>query len=105
MNQFAIAALTSPIKSLVQQLNGLIRCRPQLFVNRRSRGIHFEAVFMMKAAWRLSEILKLEWRNVDLKAGEVRLDRGRPRTGRAGSFRSRSSCGSCSKGCTRSAQA
>ena len=25
-------------------------CRPQLFVNLRSRGIRFEAVFMMKAA-------------------------------------------------------
>jgi integrase len=47
-------------------------------------GIEFAYI----TGWRIpSEVLTLEWRQVDFKAGEVRLDPRRPRTGKAASSR------------------
>jgi integrase len=52
--------------------------------------------FASITGWRVaSEVLPLEWRNVDLTAGEVRLD---PGTTRAVRSPSRSSCALCWNG-------
>ena len=46
------------------------------------------AAFAFITGWRTpSEILPLEWRQVDLKAGEVRLDAGTTKNGRRARFR------------------
>jgi integrase len=39
------------------------------------------ATFMYITGWRRAEALKLEWRSVDLKAGEIRLDAGTTKNG------------------------
>lgn len=58
------------------------------------RGI---AAFAFVTGWRTpSEILPLEWRQVDLKQGEVRLDAGATKTERGACSRSPSSCGASS---------
>ena len=43
--------------------------------------------FAYITGWRVkSEVLKLEWRHVDLKAGEVRLDPGTTKNGEGRTF-------------------
>jgi integrase len=42
--------------------------------------------FAYLTGWRRSEILGLEWRNVDFRAGEVRLDPGATKNGEARTF-------------------
>ena len=46
--------------------------------------------FAYVTGWRIpSEVLTLEWRQIDFECREVRLDPGRPRTAKAGCSRSR----------------
>jgi integrase len=54
--------IASVIKHLPAHLKGVVR-------------------FGYITGWRVSEILKLEWRQVDMKAGEVRLDPGTTKNG------------------------
>ena len=64
------------------------------------RGI---AAFAFVTGWRTpSEILPLEWRQVDLKAGDVRLDPGRTKNGEARTFPLTRSCGASWKSSRRS---
>jgi len=51
------------------------------------------ARFGFITGWRLSEVLGLEWRQVDLARGEARLDPGTTKNGEGGSSPSRPRCG------------
>jgi integrase len=80
--------------------------RRRFFESEQFRGVmnhlpvHFQPIveFANITGWRTpGEILPLEWRQVDMKAGEVRLDAGTTKKARPAPFRSRRSSDGCSK--------
>jgi integrase len=56
-------------------------------VQRLPKAVRPAATFAYLTGWRIdSEVLSLEWRQVDFPAGEVRLDPGRTKNGEGGTF-------------------